>query len=102
MGAAPQLEPGVARAVVRSAVVLVIVAIAGSAVLGRRLERGTGVDAGSVRLGLPSLLPRWALVEAAALLAGVAWLLTGAGWAIGAAVAALAALGLSGPPREAV
>ena len=99
LGAAPSLDAGLARAVARLGVVLVIVAVAASAALGRRRESGLAGDDASGRRALASRLVRWVLVEAAALFAGIAWFLTGLPWVLAAVIAALAALAFSGPGR---
>ena len=101
LGAAPSLDPALARTVGRVAVVLVVLAVTGSSVLGRRLERRPTEDEESWgRRALASLIVRWALVEGAALVAGLAWLLTGGSSTIIAAGAALLVLAFQGPGRS--
>jgi hypothetical protein len=86
----------------RAAVILVVLAITAAAALGRRLEpRPTEDEASWGRRALASLIVRWALVEGAALVAGLAWLLTGGSSSLIAAAVALAALAFQGPGRSA-
>ena len=100
VGAAPSLDPAAARTVGRVAVLLVVLAVTVAAALGRRFEPRPGEDDASWgRRALASLVVRWALVEGAALVAGLAWLVTGGSSSLIAAVVALAALALQGPAR---